>query len=112
MAHMSDPRGGTPFLFLSHASADTEAARKLKERIEGARAARERGLKVWFDKDDLRVGESWQAQLEDAIGRQATAFAVYVGTKGVLNWVQAEVDLALSRAISSKDSFRFIPILA
>jgi hypothetical protein len=109
---MSEPRAGTPFLFLSHAGADTEAARKLKERIVGAPAARERGLKVWFDKDDLRAGERWRPQLEDAIGRQATAFAVYVGTKGVLNWVQAEVDLALSRAISSKDSFRFIPILA
>jgi hypothetical protein len=60
----------------------------------------------------LRAGERWRPQLEQVIGRQATAFAVYVGTKGVLNWVQAEVDLALSRAISSKEFFRFIPLLA
>ena len=38
---MSEPRVGTPFLFLSHAGADTEAARKLKKRIEAAPAARE-----------------------------------------------------------------------
>src|SRR5215217_6537704 len=42
-----------PLLFLSHAGADTEAARRLKQRIEDAPAARERGLRVWFDKDDL-----------------------------------------------------------
>jgi TIR domain len=101
-----------PFLFLSHAGADTEAARKLKQRLEAAPAARERSLKVWFDKDDLRAGESWQVQLEKVVARQATAFAVYVGSKGVVNWVEAEVRLALSRATSSNDHFPFIPILA
>src|SRR3954464_7633929 len=108
---MSDQHAGTPLLFLSHAGADTEAARKLKQRLEAAPEARERGLKVWFDKDDLRAGESWQAQLEQIVGRRATAFAVYVGSKGVVNWVEAEVRLALSRAMGSKDRFPFIPIL-
>jgi hypothetical protein len=42
-------------LFLSHAGADTEAARALKRRLEEAPAAPEQGLKVWFDKDDLRA---------------------------------------------------------
>lgn len=99
-------------LFLSHAGADTEAARALKQRIEATPAARERGLKVWFDKDDLRAGEEWQAQLEEAIGRRATAFAVYVGSNGVINWVEREVRLALSRATSDNGRFPFIPILA
>src|SRR4051812_8470125 len=62
---MSEQRAGAALLFLSHVGADTEAARKLKRRIENAPAARERGLKVWFDKDNLRAGESWQAQLEE-----------------------------------------------
>jgi TIR domain len=56
-----------PLLFLSHAGVDTDAARRLKRRIEQAPEACKRGLKVWFDKDDLRVGESWQKQLEEAI---------------------------------------------
>jgi hypothetical protein len=79
---------------------DTEAARRLKERIEQAPQARARNLKVWFDKDDLRAGESWQEQLEEVIGQRATAFAVYIGTRGVVNWIEAEVRLGLSRAIS------------
>jgi hypothetical protein len=68
-----------PLLFLSHAGIDTEAARALKQRLEAAPEAREHGLRVWFDKDDLRAGEPWQAQLEEAIQRRSTAFAVYVG---------------------------------
>src|SRR5689334_9190349 len=106
------PDQPAPLLFLSHAGADTEAARKLKQRIEEALDARERGLKVWFDKDNLQAGESWQGQLEKVVGRRATAFAVYVGSEGVVNWVEAEVRLALSRAISGQGRFPFIPILA
>ena len=53
----------------------------------------------------------WQAQLEKAITEQATAFAVHVGAKGVVNWVEIEVRLALSRATGAAD-YPFIPILA
>ena len=88
---MRDGTPSEPLLFLSHAGADPGAARVLKQRIEQAPEARERGLKVWFDKDNLRAGEPWQKQLEDTIGQQATAFAVYVGSRGVINWVEAEV---------------------
>ena len=106
-----------PMLFLSHAGADTEAARALKRRLEGSSAARrpaarEQGLKVWFDKDDLRAGTPWQEQLEQLVERRATACAVYVGSKGVVNWVEAEVRLALSRAISGGGHFPFVPIIA
>ena len=97
-------------LFLSHSGVDTEAAAALKARVLAAPAAREHGLSVWFDKDDLRAGEPWQSQLEEAIGK-SHAFAVYVGSKGVVNWVEAEVRLALNRAITEPDC-RFIPVLA
>ena len=39
-----------------------------------------------------------EAQIAEAI-QQATAFVIYVGSGGVMNWVEAEVDLALSRAL-------------
>ena len=110
---MPDAARGEPILFLSHAGADTAAARRLKERIEQTPEARKHGLRVWFDTDDLRAGESWQEQLEDAIGRRATAFAVYVGSRGVVNWVEAEVRLGLSRASGGNGHrFPFIPIFA
>src|SRR3954447_22396357 len=100
-----------PLLFLSHAGIDTEAARALKQRLEAAPEACEHGLRVWFDKDDLRPGEPWQAQLEQAIRYRSAAFAVYVGSRGVVNWVDAEIQLALGRAVTDP-AYRFIPILA
>src|SRR3954447_2311194 len=100
-----------PLLFLSHAGIDTDAARALKQRIEAAPEVREHGLRVWFDKDDLRAGEPWQAQLQETIRHRSTAFAVYVGSRGVVNWVNAEIQLALARAVTDP-SYRFIPVLA
>jgi hypothetical protein len=94
-------------LFLSHSGADTEAARQLQARLEAA------GIPVWFDKDDLAPGtDGWQRQLERVIGQEATAFAVYVGSRGIVNWVEAEVRLALSRTNSGGGAFPFVPILA
>ena len=98
-------------LFLSHSGADTEAARELKRRLLENPAVRDAGLTVWFDKDDLSAGSGWQEQIEVAITRQATAFAVYVGSKGVMNWVEREVRLGLMRATGDA-AIPFIPILA
>jgi WD40 repeat protein len=98
-------------LFLSHSGSDIEAAKALKRRIEDSPAAREGGLKVWFDKDDLRAGKSWQSQLAATIEREADAFAVLLGARGVVNWVEAEVEVALSRATTTS-KFPFIPIIA
>ena len=100
----------TPCLFLSHSGADTEAARELKRRILESPQAREARLTVWFDKDDIAAGRDWQEQIEVAITRRATAFAVYVGSKGVMNWVEREVRLGLARATGTA-AISFVPIL-
>ena len=100
----------SPLLFLSHSGVDTEAARALVDRIESAPEAKARGLKVWFDQRDLVSGRGWQLQLEEAIDRRSTAFAVYVGSTGVINWVEREVRVALDRAARQPD-YPFIPIL-
>src|SRR5262245_45710456 len=97
-------------LFLSHASVDSEAALRLGQLIEGSAAARGSGLKVWIDKHNLIPGEHWQDQLANVIEKESTAFAVYVGSTGVMNWVENEVRLGLSRATGNKD-YPFIPIL-
>lgn len=107
----SDGSRVSHLLFLSHIGADTDAAQALAERIESTPEARQRGLKVWLDKKDLKAGEGWQAQLEQALERDSTAFAVYVGSGGVINWVDSEVRVALSRARSDSD-YPFIPILS
>jgi WD40 repeat protein len=100
-----------PCLFLSHSGADIDVARELKRRLLNSSDARAAGLRVWLDKDDLVAGVGWQAQLEKVISQEATAFAVHVGANGVVNWVESEVRLALSRAESEPD-YCFIPILS
>jgi tetratricopeptide (TPR) repeat protein len=97
-------------LFLSHAGADADAALDLAHRIEATPAARQAGLRVWIDQRDLVHGRGWQRQLEDAIERRSTAFAVYIGARGAINWVEAEIGVALSRATKDK-SYPFVPIL-
>ena len=67
MAARPAERQKTPCLFLSHSGADTEAAREFKLRILASPAAREAGLSVWFDEDDLVPGSNWQTQLATAI---------------------------------------------
>src|SRR5271166_2983276 len=91
----------SPFIFLSHSGADGDAARELKRRLLESSDGRAAGLKVWLDKDDLKPSEPWQRQIEQAIAN-ATAFVVYVGSKGAMNWVGAEVRVALSRATADK----------
>src|SRR5207253_1748132 len=62
-------------------------------------------------KDDLKAGKSWQRQLEAIIEKEADGFAVLLGARGIVNWVEAEVEVALSRATTSP-AFPFIPIIA
>jgi hypothetical protein len=97
-------------LFLSHAGVDSEAALSLADRLEAAPQAREYDLKVWIDKRDLSVGKSWKKSLQDALN-QSTAFAVYVGSRGVVNWVWEEVSVALDRA-HADSQYPLIPIFA
>jgi WD40 repeat protein len=107
---MSAPNA-PPCLFLSHSGADIDVARELKRRLLNSSDGRAAGLRVWLDKDDLVAGVGWQAQLEKVISQEATAFGVHVGANGVVNWVESEVRLALSRAESEPD-YCFIPILS
>jgi len=97
-------------LFLSHSGADTAAAVALRARILAAPAAREAGLDVWLDVEELRPGEPWRPQLEAALQR-CTAFAVLLGSQGIVNWVDAEVGVALDRATTGA-KIPFIPIRA
>jgi hypothetical protein len=104
------PAPSGPLVFLSHAGVDTDVALDLARRLMATSAARGAGLRVWIDHDDLDPGRGWQHQLEDAIENQSTAFAVFLGERSAINWVEAEIRVALSRA--TKDAnYPFIPIL-
>ena len=97
-------------LFLSHAGIDSEAALRLARRLEASEDAKAHGLKVWVDKADLVAGGRWKDVLQSALDG-STAFAVYVGSRGVVNWVWDEVSVALDR-VHKEPGYPIVPILA
>ena len=48
-------------IFLSYASQDAEAARRICEALRAA------GLEVWFDQSELRGGDAWDALIRKQI---------------------------------------------
>jgi energy-coupling factor transporter ATP-binding protein EcfA2 len=96
-------------LFISHAGADSRRAVELAERIEAA------GLPVWIDRKHLRPGEPLLDQLENALSRETTAFAVYLTASGAEHWVRTEVREALIRKVDAESEggrYPFIPVIA
>jgi hypothetical protein len=55
---MSDP---TKAVFLSYASQDAEASRRIAEALRGF------GVEVWFDQAELRGGDQWDAKIRGQI---------------------------------------------
>jgi phosphotransferase system HPr-like phosphotransfer protein/mannitol/fructose-specific phosphotransferase system IIA component (Ntr-type) len=92
-----------PFnVFLSHNAKDKEKVRQLKTHLE------KRGLKVWFDEEELRPGIPWQDLLEQGI-LGSTSVAVLIGKDGLGPWEEEEMRLALRKAVSEKRAV--IPVL-
>lgn len=56
-------------VFLSYASEDLEAARALRDALAAA------GMKVWFDKESLRVGDDFERNIRRAI-QECSVFVV------------------------------------
>jgi len=54
-------RTPTGAVFLSYASQDAEAAQKICEALRAA------GIQVWFDKSELRGGDTWDRQIRQQI---------------------------------------------
>src|SRR3954451_21150638 len=55
-------------VFLSYASQDAEAARRICEALRAA------GVEVWFDQSELRGGDAWDAKIR----RQIASCALFV----------------------------------
>ena len=81
--------------FLSHNSRDLEAARTL------AAVLRDRKLRSWIDREELRPGEPWLDGL--AQGLQACrSVAVLVGPQGPGPWQTEETRTALDLAVRGR----------
>lgn len=89
-------------VFLSHATADREAATGL------ATLLREHGLCVWFSQTDLRGAQNWHDEIGLALGR-CEFFIVLLSKSSVRSeWVKRELCYALR---TPRYNGRILPIL-
>lgn len=93
-----------PSLFLSHSSADKTFVEKLAKDLEGV------GVNVWFDKWEIKVGDSLTG--EDRGGPSGHDYLGLVLSPAAVasEWVKAELSAAWCRQMSSR-KIVVLPIL-
>jgi hypothetical protein len=100
---LPDEDGQTWDVFISHASEDKEVvAEPLAE------ALRARGLKVWLDKTELRIGDSLRRKID--YGLAHSTFGVVILSKSFFakGWPQYELDGIVGLAVNGEQ--RMLPI--
>ena len=81
-------------VFIVHASEDKETvAHPL------ARMLRDRGLRVWIDIDELRLGDSLRTKIEVGLSRSQWGVAILSPSFFQKPWPQAELDALVSREL-------------
>lgn len=90
-------------VFLSYSSVDGTSVEWLAQRL------RQTGFVPFLDAWNLVPGGSWQQDLAKALEDSATA-AVFIG-QGEGPWRNQEMQLALDKAVRSRDDWRVIPVL-
>ena len=89
-------------VFLCHNSSDKKAIRQLKLRLE------ERGIKCWYDEDQLRPGMPWVKLLEEGI-HASKSVIVAVADSGLGPWEEEEMNAALT--LAAQNRLPIIPLL-
>lgn len=89
--------------FLSHNHADKELARQLGAQLTLV------GAFVWFDDWEVRAGDSIPGKVNDALATVDTVILVWSVHADRSNWVRAELETAIVRAIDDK-TFRVIGV--
>lgn len=90
-------------VFISHATEDKQFVRRLAEKL------RRRGLRVWFDETNIKLGDSVRQKIDE--GLTASRFVVFVLSRNFFRkkWTVDELDGAL--AGEQRGRKRILPIL-
>lgn len=98
VAEVPHVQKGRPFdVFVCHASEDKDTiVRPL------AHALQERGLEVWYDEFELRIGDSLRRKIDAGIARSRFGIVVLSRSFFAKNWAQYELDGLVTMAVSGK----------
>src|SRR4051812_34119276 len=91
-------------LFISHASEDkADVVRPLAAELQG------RGLRVWYDEYELRIGDSLRARIEDGLARSVRGIVVISPAFFAKHWTREELN-GLSALEAATGEHRLLPI--
>ena len=89
-------RSTAPTVFISYSAEDSHFARSL------SKALKERSMGVWFDQQELRVGDSLTKRIGQALRDQDFIIVVLSPASVRSRWVQTELAEAMTREIKQK----------
>ena len=98
----------TQAIFLSYASQDADAARRLCDALRAA------GLEVWFDQSELRGGDAWDASIRKQIKECALFVPIVSGNTDARpeGYFRLEWKLAVDRShLMADDQPFFVPVI-
>lgn len=98
------PTTPKPTLFLSYASEDREAARRLRDTLASA------GLDVWYDENELGGGDAWDAKIRRQI-RECDYFMPVISAnteRRKEGYFRREWRLAVERTLDMADDVMFL----
>lgn len=100
---MDHPKNHPIRVFLCHTSADKPKIRELY------RYLRKRGIKPWFDEEDLIGGQDWQSEIPNALSN-SDVILVCLSKNAVTKegYVQKEITFALDKALEKSEGAIFI----
>lgn len=94
---------GTYDVFISHASEDKdEIVREL------AGALRSRGLKVWYDEFELRIGDSLRRKIDHGLANSRVGLVILSEAFFKKGWTNYELDGIVSRSVNGEQ--QLLPI--
>ena len=93
-----------PSIFLSHSHSDKPIAKRIYDNL------RERGVYVWFDEAEIKVGDSLIDKIR--LGIDSVDYLAVVLSNASVNseWVKREVDIAMNQEIEGK-RVKVLPLL-
>lgn len=102
---MSDPHPSPPpSVFLSYASEDRAAVRRLRDALEAE------GLEVWYDESELSGGEAWDRKIRRQI-RECTYFMPIISAQSNARpegYFRREWRIAVERTLDMADDLIFL----
>jgi len=93
---ISDSKIASPSVFLSHSHKDKLIVQRIR------RDLRSRGITVWLDSAEMRVGDSLIGKISEAIKENDFVAAVISSSSVTSEWVLTELNQAMNKEINQK----------